>query len=172
MNLKGNLSIIHSRNILDYKPILEGLKGDFELDFYEDILVWCDILTNTDPNKFWKVNLIKSDNEVVGVCGLYSLYTQTIHFDEELWLGWFGIIPSKRNQGIGQYALEWMKGYARYTGCKKLMSYVGEDGEALEFYFKNGFKLIGTVRDYLFTHPELTIEDFGDENYYIIECEL
>jgi|WetSurMetagenome_2_1015567.scaffolds.fasta_scaffold70965_4 RimJ/RimL family protein N-acetyltransferase len=169
MNLKGNLSIITSRNINNYEPILVGLKEDFELEFYEDILIWCGVIPNTDPSKFWQVHLIKSDDEVVGICGLYSLYPYN---QEELWLGWFGVVPSKRNQGIGQYALDWMKRYADLVGCKRLMSYVGEDGQPLQFYYRNGFKVIGTVRDYLFNHPELTIDDFGYEDYLIIECNI
>lgn len=169
MNLKGDLSIVRSRNIYDYKPILEELTDDFETDHYKDILEWCGVLSSTDNSRHWNVHLIKDKEQVIGLCGLYGLYPYST---EELWLGWFGIIPSKRNQGVGQYALDWMKRYADFLGCKKLMSYVGEDGSPLEFYYRNGFRMVGTVKEYLLMHPELTLDYFGDENYFIIECDL
>lgn len=161
--------LTQSKNIHHYQPILEGLTEDFDYEYYHDILMWCNIITNNHRDYHWQVYLIKSGDEVIGICGLYSLYPHSV---EELWLGWFGIIPSMRNQGAGQYALDWMKEKAKSIGCKKLMSYVGADGGPLGFYFRNGFRVIGTVENYLIAHPELTMDSFGDKGYHIIECNL
>ena len=168
--LPAALSIVQSRDIHDYKPILEGLIEDFGFTYYHAILIWCKILdADESPNKYWQVYLIKWKGEVVGICGLYSQYENKT---DELWLGWFGIIPSKRNEKIGQHALDWMKQNAKSIGCKKLMSYVDEGGKPLPFYYRNGFANIGTVKEYLSAHPELSIKSFENENDHIIECLL
>ncbi len=168
--LPAALSIVQSRHIHDYKPILEGLIEDFGFTYYQAILIWCKILDDDEsPYKYWQVYLIKWNGEVVGICGLYSQYENKT---DELWLGWFGVIPSKRNDKIGHYALIWMKENAKAIGCKKLMSSVDENGKPLPFYYRNGFSNIGTVKEYLSTHPELSIKSFKNENDHIIECLL
>lgn len=168
--LPAALSLVQSRNIHDYKPILQNLIDDFGFTYYHAILIWCKILDDDeDENKYWQVYLIKWNDETVGICGLYSQYANTT---DELWLGWFGIIPTKRNDKIGQHALNWMKENAKSIGCKKLMSYVDEHGKPLPFYYRNGFTNIGTVKEYLSTHTELSIKSFENENDHIIECLL
>jgi len=167
MKKNSNITIIQSRDIHDYKPILEELVEDFGYVYYYAILTWCGILGNDDHN-YWQVYLIKQKNKVIGICGLYSQSSST----KELWLGWFGIIPSHRNKNIGQLALEWMMDNAKSIGCKKLMSYVDEDGKPLPFYYRNGFKNIGTVKKYLKSHPKLSEDDFEDMKDYVIEREL
>ncbi len=162
-----SFSTFQSRNIYDYKFILEDLVGDFGITYYPAILRWCKVIDDTNnPDKYWQVYLIKWNNETAGICGLYSLYENKT---DELWLGWFGIIPSKRNQKIGQHALNWMKNQALSIGCKKLKSYVDNNGKPLPFYFRNGFKTIGTVKEYLAIHHDLSIDFFEDENDYVIE---
>lgn len=168
--LPAALSVEQSRNIHDYKIILQSLIDDFGYTYYHAILIWCKIIDDDeDDNKYWQVYLIKWNGEVVGICGLYSQYKNTT---DELWLGWFGIIPTKRNDRIGQHALNWMKQNAKSIGCKKLMSYVDEDGKPLPFYYRNSFKRVGTVKEYLSTHHELSIKSFENGNDHIIECLL
>lgn len=168
--LPAALSVVQSRYINDYKPILQGLIDDFGFTYYHAILIWCGIIDDDDiPNKYWQVYLIKWDDETIGICGLYSQYETST---DELWLGWFGIIPQKRNLKIGEHCLNWMKQNAKLIGCKKLMSYVDEDGKPLPFYYRNDFKRVGTVNEYLSTHQELSIKSFENGNDHIIECLL
>ncbi len=170
MSLPISFSVFQSRNIHDYKPILEGLVEDFGYIYYRTILKWCKILDNEKGDlKHWEVYLIKWNEETVGICGFYSLYDNRT---DELWLGWFGIIPSKRNQKIGQYALEWMKESAKSIGCRKLKSYVDANGKPLPFYFRNGFVKVSTVKEYLSVYEELSIKSFETENDFVIECSL
>ena len=168
---KIKLSIIQSKNINDYKPILEGLVGDFGHIYYHAILTWCGII-NADwykDNKYWQVYLVKHDDNVVGICGLYSHYENSI---DELWLGWFGTIPEFRNKKIGQFALEWMIENSKSIGCSKIMSYVNTDGKPLSFYYRNGFKRICSVSEYLEIHKDLNIDEFEGMDDHVIEFKM
>lgn len=163
-----NINFVQSENIKEYKPVLETLVEDFKYIFYSAILYWCRIIRDKDSEvEFWQIWLIKDDDEVVGICGLYSMRPDT----EELWLGWFGVIPSRRKEGIGIKALDFLSNKAKGLNCKKILSYVNKDGVPLPFYEKYGFKVIGRVKDYLKTHPE-KINEFEDEEDYIIEKEI
>jgi GNAT superfamily N-acetyltransferase len=161
------LRLWQSNDIHEYKPILEGLVEDFDYIYYHAILAWCDIIKGKD-NKFWQVWLISFDAETIGFCGLYSLYENRTN---ELWLAWFGILPSWRNKGIGTQVLEKLEENARKVGCTKLCSYVDEDGKPLRFYQRNGFRVIGKVREFLAAKADRDIgtDDFQNENDWIIE---
>lgn len=166
------INIFQSKNIYDYKIILESLIEDFGFIYYHAILSWCGIITESEwknKDKYWQVYLIKYDDEIVGICGLYSLYENRT---DELWLGWFGIIPSKRNLKIGEYALGWMKENAKSLGCKSLKSYVDSKGKPLNFYYRNRFKKICLVKEYLDINKELSLNEFEKEDDIIIECKL
>ncbi len=167
----NNINIFQSKNINDYKNILEGLIEDFGFIYYHAILSWCGIIENSlwKSNKYWQVYLIKYNDDIVGICGLYSLYENRT---DELWLGWFGIIPSERNLGIGEYALNWMKDNAKLLGCKKIKSYVDKDGKPLNFYYRNGFKKICLVKEYLQLNKDLSLDEFENYDDIIIEYEL
>jgi GNAT superfamily N-acetyltransferase len=80
------------------------------------------------------------------MCGLYSLEKNST---ENLWLGWFGILPKYRSTGIGGIALEKMTEVARVLGCKALHSYVDESGKPLKFYYRHGFEKLCSVREFL-----------------------
>lgn len=164
-----NILITQSRNIYDYKPILEGLVDDFGYIYYEAILSWCGILDDTEFPDYWQVYLIKDNDVVVGICGLYGLNGVSV---DELWLGWFGIVPDARNQGIGQIALDWMKQQAYSIGCKTLRTYVDVAGGPESFYLRNGFIKKCTVGEYLQQHPEYSPESFEEAHDNVFECQL
>lgn len=168
MSYPLEFSIIQSKNIDDYKPILDGLKDVFDTEHFEATFYWCK-MTIEKYYEYWEVYLIKWEDKTIGICGLYSLNKNST---EELWLTWFGLIPEYRNKGIGTLALEYMKIKAISLRCKRLMSYVEEEGKALPFYYRNGFKRISSVKEYLFLHPELPTNEFGEDNDHIIEFML
>lgn len=164
-----NVEFSVSRNIHDYKNVMEGLSDDFGYMFYHSILVWCGILDDFDRKTLWQIYLIKSNGVVVGFCGLYSQYPKDY---TELWLGWFGIVPKLRSMGIGTKALDFMSAEAKKFGCKKLMSYVDKEGKPLPFYYRYGFKPAGTVREYMDQHRDLSKYCFEDEDDFVIEKEI
>jgi GNAT superfamily N-acetyltransferase len=163
-----NIELTVSRNIHDYKSILTELVDDFGYNYYPAILIWCGILDDDESDKFWKVYIVKLDGKTVGTCGLYSLYENV----KELWLAWFGIFPEYRNKGIGAQVLDLMKQEAYSVGCETLKSYVDKDGKPLPFYYRNGFKLVGTVGEHLLKHPELSVNSFEDTEDFVIETDL
>ena len=57
----NNINIFQSKNINDYKNILEGLIEDFGFIYYHAILSWCGIIENSTwkSNKYWQVYLVK-----------------------------------------------------------------------------------------------------------------
>jgi uncharacterized protein (DUF608 family) len=65
-----------------------------------------------------------------------------------------------------------MKENAKSLGCKKLMAYVDKNGKPLSFYYRNNFKRIGTVKDYLLKHIELSKNIFESENDHVIKLDI
>ena len=168
---KTSLKIFQSTNIKNYKPILEGLLEDFGYTYWNAILTWCDIIDD-DPrckNKYWQVWLVEYERNVIGICGLFSHKDDN---NEELWLGWFGIVPALRNKHLGEEILGWMETEAKRLGSKRILSYVDEDGKPLSFYYRNGYKLLGSVKEYLANNRAASKEDFESLNDHVIAKEI
>src|SRR5574343_129734 len=152
------IQITQSRNIYDYRPILEGLVKEWGYVYYHAILYWCNVIENVDDGKMWEVWVIKVDNEVIGICGLFS---HVPGYNRELWLGWFGFTENNRGKGYGRQALQWMESVAKSLGCSRLLSYVDKDMATMPFYIKNGYTMMCTVGEYLKEHPD-TADNFED----------
>lgn len=137
-----------TREITEYKSIINGLLPDFDYIFLHTLLQWCKIAD--DPfertGQFWEVYLIRYRFSKIGICGLYSLNPGST---DELWLGWFGLVPNWRNKGHGKSVLDFLEEKAREQECKRLYSYVDKEAKPLNFYLRNGFKVFGTVKEYL-----------------------
>lgn len=176
------IDFIQSRNIYDYRPLTNSLVDDFGYGFLHTMMVWCDLID--DPfaeGQYWEVWLIRRTvrneytgryfKEVIGICGLYTLEP---HNRDEMWLGWFGVVPELRNQGIGVKALDFLKEKAKSEGCKKLRSYVDKEGKPLPFYKRNGFRVTGTVREFLKENSRKKIDgdNFEDMDDHIIEHDI
>jgi GNAT superfamily N-acetyltransferase len=155
------MRLIHTKSIRKYKNIFEGLVQDFGYIYYSSILYYCGILDkNKDPDQyvgFWKIWLIVVD-DIIGICGLYALKST-----EELWLGWFGIIPEYRYKGLGTKVLARLENKAKKRGAKRLFVYVDKNEKAIPFYKRNGFELVGRVGEYVKYH-NISMDDFEDEN--------
>ena len=103
-------------------------------------------------------NLIKENKKTIGICGLYSLDENS---KDELWLGWFGIIKEYRSKGHGSDVLKQLEIKAKEANAHTIYSYVNKKGKPLDFYYRNGFKRVGTVKEYL----EKTKFKFDKENF-------
>ncbi len=164
------MELIQSRNIEDYSVLLDGLYPDFGNHFCHTILCWCGLMENRKEkdNKFWEVWIIKDHlGDTQGICGLYSLSASI----DELWLGWFGVLPELRNKNIGAYIINQLKFKAKNIGAKALMSYVNEDGKPLNFYYRHGFGVIDKVGSYV-DENKLSMVDFENRNDFVIKCPL
>jgi GNAT superfamily N-acetyltransferase len=146
----SNLIFKQSRDIKDFRPLIDSLIPDFDYVFLHTILQWCNLASDPyDKSQHWEVYLFytkENPDEVIGICGLYSLAP---HSTKELWLGWFGIIPELRNKGYGREVMELLYSEAKKVGCEQLMSYVDKEGKPLTFYKREGFEVIGTVEEFL-----------------------
>lgn len=164
------MKLFQTKDIKVYKPILEGLTEDFGYTYYHAILIWCGIIDDDpdDVNKFWDVYLVKDNSKIIGICGLYSHNHRT----DELWLGWFGILPEHRSKGVGSQVLKELEEKAKSVKCYTIYSYVDKHGKPLNFYKREGYKVLSRVKDYLGIHKELSMDSFEDENDYIIMKKL
>lgn len=72
----------------------------------------------------------------IGITGLYRYHNST----QEVWLGWFGILPQYRGDGYGRALLERSMDMARQEGYQTLRLYTDEENaEARNLYQKAGF---------------------------------
>lgn len=55
---------------------------------------------NSELEKYY---LVYSNNEIIGITGLYS--NEDIYETRSIWLGWFGILPQYRRNGYGERIL-------------------------------------------------------------------
>jgi len=162
-----------SRSIADFRPLIDTLIPDFGYVFLHTVLQWCNLANDSwaerdGVGQFWEVFLLEDEGEVVGICGLYSL---TPGSTEELWLGWFALVPEKRNGGRGREAMQFMYEKARTLGCKRLMSYVDKEGKPISFYKREGFEVLGTVREFLDANSMRKIDgdDFESPEDFVIQ---
>ncbi len=157
--------LAQSRNIKDYKEILEGLTDDFGYIYWHAILSWCGIIGDEDEKdskeKYWEVYIIKEEGKTLGICGLYSLEKNN---NTSMWLGWFGILPQYRSKGFGSEVLRALEIIAYKQGCVQLMTYIDKALKPLEFYKRNGFDIYGNVSDFLMetNYPKGEFEDLDD----------
>lgn len=160
------MKLIMSKKLSNYNRILESFIDDWGYVYYHAILVWCGIIKDKDflSNEMWEVYLIEHNRKICGVAGLYS------HNDnrDELWLGWFGILPELRSKGIGTKALNLVEKKALKFGCKKMMAYVDKKGKPLSFYYRNGWKRCCNVRQWMNKHPECDKSQFEGMNDHVI----
>lgn len=170
----SDLHFIHTRNINAYGTILKPLANDFGPIFYQSVLIWCGIIPyeTKDTDVFWNIWLIKDNYQPIGICGLYTL--SSAKDTSQLWLGWLGIIPELRNKGLGKQVMNHLYEQAESIGCKEIFSYVDKEGGPLNFYKREGFEILGTVKEYLQQTGLNKIDgnDFEDQDDFVIRKTL
>lgn len=144
--------MIQTKNIKKFKSILEDMVDVWEYEHYPYILTWCGILDNNLYNNteevkvedYWEVWLLQKNKEVIGITGLYSLGQV-----DELWLGWFGLVPDARGQKLGKKLLKFSERKAKEKGAKILKIEVDkEQPTAMKFYESNKYTKIGETEYY------------------------
>jgi GNAT superfamily N-acetyltransferase len=96
-----------------------------------------DSLTNSNPHKTYWV-AINKEGRVVGTTGLYLDRNDK----SVVWLGWFGVHPKHRKQGIGSKLLLFTIDEAKRKGYSLLKLYTSFDKNekaAHQLYKKFGF---------------------------------
>jgi len=74
-------------------------------------------------------------------------YAQASKRSSSCYLSWIAVSKSARNKGIGAALLKDLKTWARRSGCDEIsLDSRNMFREALFFYLRNGFEIIGTYR--------------------------
>jgi ribosomal protein S18 acetylase RimI-like enzyme len=135
--------LVDSKDVHDFLPLMRELK-EFGEAFLLTMLRWCGYgRERVEPLPYWQVFIAKIGSEPVAVTGLYRQVDTPKH---TCWIGWFGVRPGFRRQGIGTKILEQLKGRARNMSCKEIWVYTeSRNVPALTLYKKSGFLPMGTM---------------------------
>ena len=148
------VELITTKEIELFLPLMKELADDFGDPFLLSMLHWCGFGSRLAPLEFWRVFLIRTRQEIVGVSGLYRRPGSLTHL---YWVGWFAISPKFRRKGFGSAAIHGLVDHARTIGCKELWVYTGApDKAARYFYTKLGFEVLGPAHSYA---PGQTMDD-------------
>ena len=151
MSVSPSVHLAESRRIEDFLPVMREV--EFGDRFLLSMLHWCGFGARSSPLDFWQVFLIKSESETAGVSGLYRPPASS---DGIFWIGWFGVRPKFRRQGIGRDALRLLRARAKMLDGRELWVYTGAtDDAALRLYSSAGFERLGPGALHA---PGLTIE--------------
>lgn len=146
------VELVPSREIELFLPILREV--DLGDPFLLSMLHWCGVGKRQKPIGYWQVYLIRVAHEIVGVTGLY----QRPGGDPAVyWLGWFGVRPYWRRQGIGAATVKLIVNEVRKRGGRQLWVYTDATAQdAMRFYERLGFELLGEAAR---SAPNQTMDD-------------
>lgn len=94
-----------------------------------------------EQNPHFKYYLACIDGAIVGITGHYPSEDGS-----EIWIGWFGVIPSQRGKGYGELILRATEEEVVKMGVHELYLYTGDRDEerfAHKLYMRLGFKETG-----------------------------
>jgi ribosomal protein S18 acetylase RimI-like enzyme len=139
-----SVELFSTKEIELFLPLMREI--DFGDEFLLSMLHWCGIGRRSKPLVYWQVFLVKSQNEAVGVSGLYR---QPGMPPDLCWLGWFAIRPKLRRRGLGSAAIDSLASHARTINCREIWVYTGADDHiARDFYIRLGFEVIGPAHEW------------------------
>lgn len=82
------------------------------------------------------------EGKLIAICGLWFLYKHYVgkHVEPDNVV----LDPNYRNQGIGEYMMQWVYDYARSKGCvaAELNCYV-QNSKGHKFWLNQGYRLLG-----------------------------
>jgi GNAT superfamily N-acetyltransferase len=136
------LEFLTSREIVDFLPLLRGLDelGD---RFRLSMLHWCGYGQRPRPLDYWHIQLVRQNGTTISVCGLYRPPKES---PDVVWLGWLGVLPPYRRQGIASFILKRMHEEARMLGAKEIRVFTESRNAAVQaFYAKNDYTPMGTA---------------------------
>ena len=139
-----SVELFSTKEIELFLPLMREI--DFGDEFLLSMLHWCGIGRRSKPLEYWQVFLVRSQNETVGVSGLYR---QPGMPPDLCWLGWFAIRPKLRRRGLGSAAIDSLASHARTINCREIWVYTGADDHiARDFYISLGFEVIGPAHEW------------------------
>jgi GNAT superfamily N-acetyltransferase len=146
------VELLETKEIEAFIPVMKEI--DFGDRFLLSMLHWCGIGRRSTLLDYWKVFLVRACGDAVGVSGLYR---QAGMPQNVCWVGWFGIRPRFRREGLGTSAMYALFDITRTNGCQELWVYTGSsDDVAVSFYKSLGFEVLGAATEWA---PGRTMED-------------
>lgn len=152
---KGSLNLNKSNNIVQKRDV-ESISGLVALAMNPSEGAYCrrsldlhfQLLEKGVPStRMYYKYLV--EGEIVGVYGLH-------HYEwgpkENIWLGWFALVPKYQGQGHGKRMLEMVIADAKKAGHSKLFIETYNSPEfkkACGFYEKMGFRKVGEIDSYM-----------------------
>jgi GNAT superfamily N-acetyltransferase len=138
------VELLATKEIEAFIPAMKEI--DFGDRFLLSMLHWCGIGRRSTPLDYWKVFLVRARGDAVGVSGLYR---QPGMPQNVCWVGWFGIRPRFRREGLGTSAMYALFDVARSIGFEELLVYTGSlDDIAVRFYKSLGFQVLGSAAEW------------------------
>ena len=139
---------IRPKTLNDFADIINPVTGmDFKCN--DDTLCSFAEYLNIFPddrkdcyNKTWEIFLIKCATRTIGITGYYILKDMP----KIPWLTWFGVINQYQKCGIGSFILDQTFRFVKKHYNADYM-YVYCIDDVIDFYIKNGFKLMGKAKD-------------------------
>lgn len=135
------MEYLNSRNHDDFLNVSRQLGPELGRRFSVSIENWCGIGERPYPLPLWKLFLCKEAGEIVGLC---SYYQQEDDPPDRFWVGWIGVLPAFRRQGMGRTMLEWVEQQMRARGGVHSWVYTERKNVgAMEFYADAGYQSEG-----------------------------
>ncbi len=133
--------------LADLQPLIALLEGELGPEFEKSMRAWFGL----DPRPYvldrWEILIARDEAGAsdVGVCGYYR---QQGDRPGRLWVGWLGVVPRARRQGIGAQLLNKLTTEVARAGGKELWVYTEPDNHAaIAFYRANGMLPRGAFAD-------------------------
>ena len=130
-----NFNSFQSHSLGDYVSIVEELKNDLGERFPHSIRSWCGLEIRPYPLVNWQLYLA-SDAQEGNIIGLYSYYQQPEDPPEKFWIGWLGVLPQYRRQGVARQFLANIMSSVLTCGAKELWVHTDNSNHAAISLYK------------------------------------
>jgi ribosomal protein S18 acetylase RimI-like enzyme len=141
------ISYYQTKTYADFTNLIYTLQNDLGDGFPLSIQCWCGIKARPYPLNQWEIFLGK--NEYNDIVGIFSYYQQVNDPVNRFWIGWLGVKPPYRRQGIASYFIELVESFVRNLDGTELWVYTDSGNiEATSLYKKKGMHPKGTFGDY------------------------
>lgn len=116
---------------------MAALRDELGPQFEQSMRVWCGLQPAPYALDTWQVEIAHTGaGEPLGVLGYYR------HPDDRpgrFWVGWLGVVPTARRQGIGGKLLRRVEVRSQAAGANELWVYTEADNQAAAaFYLAHG----------------------------------
>lgn len=129
-------------NESDYRRIKELINSEIRITgtFYAEYCLHSD--QNNLKEKYF---VVKKGNNIIAISG----YSQDPEVSDLYWLGWFAVKKEFQRKGIGTFLLKKIIKILSDENVRLLCVHTSSKmPQAIRFYEKNGFVVMGRLRDY------------------------